>query len=110
VVAPDDLKNAAIGRHRANETRRAKAASRTADLAPVIATMREEGVTTATVIAKALGDSGIPTSRGRRWRAIQVQRPFDANIIEIHADGTTLPTPISGQLSLLPAGSGIAWL
>jgi hypothetical protein len=32
----------------------------------------------------------------------------DATIVEIHADRTTLPTPISGQPWLLPAGSGIA--
>jgi hypothetical protein len=31
-------------------------------------------VTTATAITKALGDRGIPTSRGGRWQAIQVQR------------------------------------
>jgi DNA invertase Pin-like site-specific DNA recombinase len=71
---PENLKNAALGRQRANETRRAKAASRAADLAPVIAAIRAEEATTATAIAKALNDRGIPTSRGGRWQAVQVQR------------------------------------
>jgi DNA invertase Pin-like site-specific DNA recombinase len=70
----ENLKNAELGRQRANEKRRARAASRAADLAPVIAAIREEGVTTATAIAKALNDRGIPTTRGGRWQAVQVQR------------------------------------
>jgi hypothetical protein len=69
-----NLKNAELGRQRANETRRAKAASRAADLAPLIAAIRAEGVTTATAIAKALNDRGIPTTRGGHWQAVQVQR------------------------------------
>ena len=43
-----------------------KAAARTADLLPVINTIRAEGVTSATGIAKALNERGIPTTRGGR--------------------------------------------
>jgi DNA invertase Pin-like site-specific DNA recombinase len=71
---PENLKNAELGRQRATATRRAKAASRATDLAPVIAAIREEGAATTTAIAKALNDRGIPTARGGRWQAVQVQR------------------------------------
>jgi DNA invertase Pin-like site-specific DNA recombinase len=70
----ENLKNAALGRQRANETRRVRAASRAADLAPLIETIRAAGATSATAIAKALNDRGIPTARGGRWQAVQVQR------------------------------------
>ena len=70
----ENLKNAEIGRERGAVVRREKAASRTADLLPVIDTIRAEGVTSATGIAKALNERGIPTTRGGRWQAVQVQR------------------------------------
>ena len=52
-----------MGRQRAAETRQAKAASRTADLRPVIDAIRAEGVMSATGIAKALNERGIPAGR-----------------------------------------------
>jgi DNA invertase Pin-like site-specific DNA recombinase len=70
----ENLKNAELGRQKATEARRAKAASRTSDLLPVIGAIRAEGVTSATGIAKALNERGIPTARGGRWQAVQVQR------------------------------------
>jgi len=70
----ENLKNAELGRQRAAETRQAKAASRIADLRPVIDAIRAEGVTSATGIAKALNERSIPTTRGGRWQAVQVQR------------------------------------
>jgi DNA invertase Pin-like site-specific DNA recombinase len=70
----ENLKNAELGRQRAAETRQANAASRTTDLRPVIDAIRAEGITTATGIAKALNERGIPTTRGGRWQAVQVQR------------------------------------
>jgi len=54
--------------------RQAKSAARTADLIPVIEAIRAEGITSATGIAKVLNDRGIPTTRGCRWQAVQVQR------------------------------------
>jgi hypothetical protein len=54
--------------------RQAKSAARTADLIPVIEAIRADGVTSATGIAKVLNDRGIPTTRGGRWQAVQVQR------------------------------------
>ena len=70
----ENLKNTDLGRRRGAETRRAKAASRTADLLPVIDGIRAEGITSATGIAKALNERGIPTTRGGGWQAVQVQR------------------------------------
>jgi DNA invertase Pin-like site-specific DNA recombinase len=70
----ENLKNAELGRQRGAAARRAKAASRTADLLPLIDTIRAEGVTSSTGIAKALNERGIPTARGGRWQAVQVQR------------------------------------
>lgn len=52
----------------------ARATARSADLAPVIAGLREAGVTSASGIAKALNERGIPTARGGIWQATQVQR------------------------------------
>ncbi len=55
--------------------RQAKAARRVADLAPVIADLRAEGVTSLAGLATALTSRGIPTSRGaERWSASQVSR------------------------------------
>jgi hypothetical protein len=44
------------------------------DLLPVINAIRAEGITSATGIARALNQRGIPTTRGARWHAVQVQR------------------------------------
>jgi hypothetical protein len=41
---------------------------------PVVEAIQAEGITTATGIAKALNERGIPTTRGGRWQAVQVQR------------------------------------
>jgi DNA invertase Pin-like site-specific DNA recombinase len=71
---PESLKNTELGRQRGTEARRAKAAARAQDLAPVIEDIRAEGITSATGIAKALNDRGIPTARGTKWQAVQVQR------------------------------------
>ena len=70
----ENLKNAELGRERGAVVRREKAASRTADLLPVIDTIRAEGVTSATGIATTLNERGISTTGGGRWQAVQVQR------------------------------------
>lgn len=44
------------------------------DLLPIIDAIRAEGVTSASGIARALNERGIPTSRGGKWQAVQVQR------------------------------------
>jgi len=71
---PESLKNTELGRQRATKARRAKAAARAEDLAPVIEAIRAEGITSATGIAKALNERRIPTARGGKWQAVQVQR------------------------------------
>jgi DNA invertase Pin-like site-specific DNA recombinase len=54
--------------------RTAKATARAADLAPLIADLRSEGVTSLGAIANALNERGIPTARGGAWSPIQVSR------------------------------------
>jgi DNA invertase Pin-like site-specific DNA recombinase len=71
---PESLKNRELGRKRGADARRAKAAARAKDLAPVIEAIRADGITSATGIAKALNERGIPTARGGKWQAVQVQR------------------------------------
>ncbi|GJD58253.1 recombinase family protein [Methylobacterium dankookense] len=54
---------------------KAKGDAQAARLAPVIAGLRAEGITSATGLAKALTARGIPTARGGEvWTTIQVQR------------------------------------
>jgi len=71
---PESLKNTELGRQRGAEARRARATARAKDLAPVIEGIRAEGITSDTGIAKALNQRGIPTARGGKWQAVQVQR------------------------------------
>jgi hypothetical protein len=94
---PESLKNTELGRQRGTEARRAKAAARAKDLAPVIEAIRAEGITSATGIAKALNDRGIPTARGTKWQAVQVQRLEQAR-------RQPLPDPRL-RVPLAPAGS-----
>jgi hypothetical protein len=54
--------------------RTAKAKARAADLAPLIAELKTQGVTTLRDIAKALNERGIPTARGKEWAPEQVRR------------------------------------
>jgi DNA invertase Pin-like site-specific DNA recombinase len=55
--------------------RQASAKARAADLAPVIAQLRAEGVTSLGSLAKALTERGIPTARGEaKWSPVQVSR------------------------------------
>ncbi len=56
----------------------ARAAARGSDLAPVIAELREAGISSLTGIASALTSRGIPTSRGKaQWAAVQVARVLE---------------------------------
>lgn len=55
--------------------RKATAAARASDLAPVIAQLKADGVTSLHGIAKALTERSIPTARGATtWTAVQVSR------------------------------------
>jgi DNA invertase Pin-like site-specific DNA recombinase len=62
------------GRLAGLETRRKNVVQRTADLAPIIAKLRYEGATSLRQIADGLNARGVPTARGGRWSAVQVQR------------------------------------
>lgn len=68
VVLTDDARKA--GR----AVRTAKATARAADLAPLIADLQANGITSLGAIAKALNERGIPTAKGGEWSAIQVSR------------------------------------
>jgi DNA invertase Pin-like site-specific DNA recombinase len=62
------------GRLAGLETRRKDAEQRAADLAPIIAQLRSEGAISLRQIADGLNVRGVPTARGGRWSAVQVQR------------------------------------
>jgi DNA invertase Pin-like site-specific DNA recombinase len=58
---------------RASQTERAK--QRATDLAPLLSQLSAEGITSATGVARALTERGIPTARGGvKWTALQVLR------------------------------------
>jgi DNA invertase Pin-like site-specific DNA recombinase len=64
--------------------RKGVAAARARDLAPVIAEIRAEGISSATGIAKELMQRGIPTARGNaKWTPVQVQRVLLVTAAEI---------------------------
>jgi DNA invertase Pin-like site-specific DNA recombinase len=58
----------------ANAKRGAMAREWSADLAEIIADIRESGTSTLSGIAAALNERGITTRRGGKWSAVQVQR------------------------------------
>ena len=79
--------------------KRQKAGARAADFAPVIAAIREEdGITSASGIAKELNARGIPAARGGAWQAVQVQRLLAAQPLSTQTFGAlealTLPVPL----------------
>jgi len=52
-----------------------RAKQRAADLAPVLSRLSSEGITSASAMARALTERGIPTARGgTKWTALQVLR------------------------------------
>jgi hypothetical protein len=53
------------------------AATRAADLAPIIRELQASGATSLTAIAAALNERGITTARGRAWTTVQVDRVLD---------------------------------
>lgn len=59
----------------AKQARKASAATRGADLAPVVAKLRAEGVTSLNGLARALTERGVPAARGgSSWSPTQVSR------------------------------------
>jgi len=66
---------------RASQTDRAK--QRATDLAPVLSQLSSEGITSATGVARALTERGIPTARGgSNWTALQVLRVTSRMAVE----------------------------
>ena len=63
------------GRASSVAKRRARATGRAGDLAPIIASLRAEGVSSLAALAEALTARGIPTARGAAtWSPMQVSR------------------------------------
>jgi DNA invertase Pin-like site-specific DNA recombinase len=54
-----------------------RADARAADLMPTIAELQAAGATSLRAIAAGLNERGIPTARGGKWSAVQVQRVLD---------------------------------
>jgi DNA invertase Pin-like site-specific DNA recombinase len=65
-------------RDKAIRVRKEQACKRASDLIPTIEDIKAGGVSSYCGIAKALNDRGIPTVRGGRWQAVQVQRVLQA--------------------------------
>jgi DNA invertase Pin-like site-specific DNA recombinase len=65
-----DLEAIAAGR----AARTAKSAARAEDVAPIIADLIATGAVSLREIAAGLNERGIPTARGAKWSAVQVQR------------------------------------
>jgi hypothetical protein len=73
-ASPSDSAERPAARH-FREIRRARANRRVADLAPVIAELKADGVTSLRGIAAVLNERGIPTVAGSgRWHHPQVGR------------------------------------
>jgi DNA invertase Pin-like site-specific DNA recombinase len=54
--------------------RTAKSAARAIDVAPIIVDLKASGAVSLREIAAGLNERGIPTARGGKWAAVQVQR------------------------------------
>jgi Resolvase, N terminal domain/Recombinase len=66
----------------ATESLQARAASRAADVAPIIAELQAAGKTSLRAIADGLNEKGIPTARGNgEWSAVQVKRVLGTEIL-----------------------------
>jgi DNA invertase Pin-like site-specific DNA recombinase len=70
---PANLANQAAGRERSATVRIKIADRRAADLAPIVASIREAGAASLRQIAARLNERAIPTARGGTWSAAQVQ-------------------------------------
>ena len=72
------LKGRTLGAANGTAFRVAQSKTRAAELEPVIAELRADGITSLHGIAKALNKRGIPTARGKGpWQAKQVQRVLE---------------------------------
>ena len=93
---PENLQNTELGWRRSAETRRARAGALATDLLPIIEAIQAEGITSFGGIAKVLNDRGIPTARGSRWQAVQVQRVVQAATSALAQSGIApSPSPLS---------------
>lgn len=64
----------AAAQNKGGAAMRAKAIANAADRLPIIAEIQASGITSASGIASALNERGIPTAKGGKWQAVQVQR------------------------------------
>ena len=71
---PANLKNRDIGSANGQAVRIKAANGRAADLAPIIAEVRNEGASSLREIAAGLNARGVFTPRGKPWSATQIQR------------------------------------
>jgi DNA invertase Pin-like site-specific DNA recombinase len=63
-----------LGTMASASVRRARAAQRATDLAPIIAELRQSGAASLRALAHGLNGQGVPASRGGVWTAAQVRR------------------------------------
>jgi DNA invertase Pin-like site-specific DNA recombinase len=74
---PANLRNQEAGRVTGRAKRAALAQERTKDLAPIFLDIQAGGSVSLRQIAAMLNARAVPTSRGGRWSAVQVQRVLD---------------------------------
>ncbi len=67
-------KGRAKGNDESSDIRALIALQRAQDLAPTLAAIQAEGVTSLRQIARSLNERDIPTAREGKWTAVQVQR------------------------------------
>ena len=66
------------------DARKARAAAKAADLAPIITELRAAGVSSRSALAVSLNERGIPTLRGKgHWTATQVSRLLERSAATI---------------------------
>ncbi|WP_376694610.1 recombinase family protein [Wenzhouxiangella sp. EGI_FJ10409] len=75
-AGPKNLKNRALGSLRGNQVKSSQADQRAMDLAPMIRSMAEEGLSLRKM-AEQLNAMQVPTARGGKWAPVQVKRLRD---------------------------------
>jgi hypothetical protein len=70
---PANLSRRDVGAAHGKATQTAKADAREADLMPIVAEIRADGMTSLRQLANGLNERGIRTPRGGQWTAQQVK-------------------------------------
>ena len=76
----------------------ARISARMADISPIIAELRQAGITSLHGLANGLTQRGIPTARGgTKWQAVQVSRVLDQLAVDSNE------SRVAGKRAIYPA-------